>query len=266
MRRAILIAAVALGSGCIVETTPNRGDAAVYWSFWSTAAHGGFGDETWTSREVCASAGVDVIEITLVDPRGDALPAVRDWCVTSNDVPGALFTSLETGTWQYVLDGYRGDVLVFSDYPSLADPNEFTIYDGSDTVVDTYPAALYGDLELRFNVPTCISTDTVEFDLYDSGSVDPVYSTWRGTTNPPIAVGCTTTPFVIPSVPAAGTGVSTGEYELAGLAQVDSTGADVHFPACIPNWTQSSGTNTIISVTIDSAAAPGPTTYCSHVP
>jgi hypothetical protein len=254
MRRAIFIAAIALGSGCIISTSSNEGDATLYWSFWTTYSHGGFGTVSSTATQVCSQAGVDVIKITLIDPQGYALPISSGPCITGGtyDTPGIVFTALEPGVWDYQISGFRAGVEVFSD------AGTFNVYDQTDTVVDTNLTANYGDLELHFNVPTCVAGDTIEFDLVDT-TWGLLYSTYQGTTNPPVAVPCAG--LNIPSVPQFVSGISSGSYKLSNLVQLDNLGAAVSYPACIPNWTQPVGGKVLGTITIDSATSPG-ATYC----
>jgi len=254
VRLAIFIAA-ALGSGCIVGTT-SGGEASVYWSVWASATHGEFGSSSATATEVCAQAGVDAITLVLIDPTGVPLAPVSGACITGNDVPGTRFTGLGPGTWQFEIHGYRGTELVFEDVPADALDNAFDVRDGEVTVVDTTPAAIYWDLDLGFSVPTCTASETVAFDLVDVGTGHVVFSTHAGTTNPPVALGCTatTTTLTIPSVPPA-------TYALVHLAQVDAAGLDVHYPGCIPNWVQpGTASVTVPTVTIDGVSPP--LTYC----
>lgn len=250
-RIALALAAAALVSGCTIQTNPKSGSAVIYWSFWETQSHGTFGSESATASEVCGQAAVEQITITLVDPRGDTLTPVTDWCVTSNDVPGAVFDGLEPGDWHYFIDGFRGGILVFTDYRA------FTITAGNETVVDSTLMGVYWDLELDFTVPTCIASDTVELDLYDVGFGTRVYSTYAGTPNPPVAVSCVgPATLVIPSLPPAVSGKSSGSYKILNLVQAASNGTALHYPSCIPNWTQPSTANEVLAVTIDSATAP----------
>ena len=187
-RIALLLAAVGLGSGCIIETNGNQGDAIIYWSYWNSDLLGDFGSESATSTGLCAAAGVDEIEITLTDPAGDVRTPTSGSCVTGNDVPGARFVDLEAGTWDYYIAGYRGGVLVFEYW------DWFEVWEGDETLVDSNMTAIYYDLRIDYSAETCVDGDTIEFDLYDTGDlVSPVYSTYRGP-NPPVGVPCSTLP------------------------------------------------------------------------
>lgn len=238
-RLALLLAAVGLGSGCIIETTGNTGDAAIYWSYWNSDLLGAFGDTTWTATEVCAAAAVDEIEITLTDPAGDLRAPVSKPCVTINDVPGALFLDLEAGTWGYYIAGYRGGVLVFDYW------DRFQVYDGDETPVDADMTAIHWDLRIDYDTETCVAGDTIEFDLYDTRYVNPVYSTWRGTANPPVAVPCSTAgaTMFIPSVPSAA-------YAFSQLVQYSGLGVEVGWSTCSPTWTQPASTSKTVDVSI----------------
>lgn len=247
-RIALLLAAVGLGSGCVIETTGNTGDAVLYWSFWNSDLLRDFGSATATATEVCAAAAVDEIEITLTDPARYVRAPVSGPCVTGNDVPGALFVDLQAGTWDYYIAGYRGGVLVFDDWGS------FDVYDRDRTLVDSTMTAIYWDLRIDYATETCVAGDTIEFDLCDTRYVDPVYSTWRGTTNPPVAVPCSTAgaTMYLPSVPP-------GPYAFSRLVQVDALGEEVGWSTCSPTWTQPATTSKAVTVSIVDSIPPSPT-------
>lgn len=256
MRRAILIAAVVLGSGCVVQSSPTLGSATLYWSFWNSALLGNFGSITDTAAQVCGKAGVNQLDITLISPSGVAQPVSTGPCVTANGVPGTVFLDLSPGTWDYKIEGFRAGVLVFSeDSRVTAGAAPFVVNAGADAVVDTRPRAIYWDVQLNFTVPSCIATDTIEFNASDT-TYGVLYSTDLGRTNPPVRVGCLApASMVIPSVPPAVTGVSSGSYVLGNVRQLDKNGAVVNYPSCIPHWVQGA-TSTVVPVTINSGTNP----------
>lgn len=255
-RIALLLAAVGLGSGCVVQSSPTLGSATLYWSLWNSALLGNFGLTTDSATQVCAKAGVNQIDITLISPSGVAQPVSTGPCVTTNGVPGTVFLDLSPGTWDYRIEGFRAGVLVFSeDSRTTPGAAPFVVTAGNDIVVDTRPRAIYWDVQLNFTVPSCIATDTIEFNASDT-TYGVLYSTDLGTTNPPVRVGCLApATMVIPSVPPAVTGVSSGSYVLSNVRQLDKNGLLVNYPSCIPHWVQGAS-NTTIGVTINSGTNP----------
>jgi hypothetical protein len=248
-RLALLLVAVGLGSGCIIESTPNLGSAAIYWSFWNSDKLGNFGSTSSTATEVCAAAGVDGVDITLTSPSGVTLPVSTGPCKEYGDVPGTVFLDLDPGTWDYYIAGYRGSALVFQD------SGTFSVSNGNETVVDTLLTAIHKDVEIVYTTATCPTGGSIEFDLYDSVHVNPVYSTYAGTPNPAVAVPCAATAsMVIPSVAA-------GVYDFSPWVQYDSTGTPVRYSTCKPTWTQSATASK--TITVDLSALTSPTTFCS---
>lgn len=254
-RFALLLAAVGLGSGCIVETTPNLGEAAIYWSLWNSDRLGDFGSKASTATEVCAAAGVEDVDITLTSPSGVTLPVSTGPCIEAGDVPGTVFLDLDPGTWDYYIAGYRGGVLVFQD------SGTFSVSDGHRAIVDTHLTAIYYDVQINYTTATCPAGGSIEFDLYDSVHVNPVYSTYLGTVagpNPAVAVQCAASAsMVIPSVPA-------GLYDFSPWVQYDSTGTAVRYSTCKPTWEQFAVSKTI-TVSVTSLTPPSPTTgFCAQ--
>lgn len=248
MRAVILVAAVALGSGCIIENTPNLGSATIYWSFWHSDRLGDFGSTSMSASEVCGLAGVGEIDITLTSPAGIAQPVSTGPCVTGNDVPGAVFLDLEPGTWDYYVAGYRGGVLVFDASGS------FAVSDGNDTVVDMSPplAAKFFDVQVNYTTVACPAGGTIEFSLFDTRYSGPVYSTSAGP-NPRVSVPCAASAsMVIPSVQAA-------TYDFGPWIQSDAVGP-VHYSTCRPTWTQAA--NASKTITVDLSGTTSPTTFC----
>jgi hypothetical protein len=254
-RIALLLAAVGLGSGCIIESTPNLGSASIYWAFSSDRLPA-IGDFTDSAAVICAQAAVDEIEITLTTPAGDVIAPYYYGCDAGYDVPGARFLDLEPGTWDYYIAGYRGSVLVFDDWGS------FDAYDGSETIVESRLGALYWDVQVNYTVGSCYPGDTIEFDLYDTARASAVYSTYSGAVNPPVAVPClASSSMIIPSVAPYVAGVSSGSYEFSQWIQYDASSAVVAYSACVPTWTQPSSASKTVTVDV-TASTPGG--YCAQ--
>lgn len=248
MRHAILIAALALASACIIEPVDN-GRATLYWSFWASASLGDFGDVAWSATKICDAAAADVIELTLVDPRGDVVQPVRSRCVTASGVPAVELVGMQAGTWQYSADAFRGDVLVYSDHPANAADNTFTVVDGTTTEVDTRLAALHEDVQIGYTVSSVADCSRIEFELRDSTHAAPVYSTRPDTVDPTIDVACAASGSrVIPSVPP-------DTYELLPWVQYGMAGTPVKYSACSPSWTQSAFAGATVSVAVSADVA-----------
>lgn len=241
MRSVALIAAVILGSGCIIEAAPSTGGVDLFWSQWWSPSLGSFGDLSATSTEVCGAAAVNEIELTLTDPAGYVRSPDSGPCITSEDIPGVAYRDMEPGTWDYYLAGYRGNVLVFEDWGS------FDVFDGRTEEVDALPAAIFYDLRIDYTVEACAPGDSIEFDLYDDDVVAPIYSTYSGAVNPPVAVPCLASSWmIIPSFPGGG-------YTSSEWIQYDVGGFEVGYSDCAPTWTQSSFGD---AISVDVVAAP----------
>lgn len=250
--RGALLAGALLSAGCLIETGADLGGVDLYWSEWHSELLGDFGG--YTSDAVCPVAGVDAIEITLVDPAGDVREPVTRSCTTPNGAAGIAFRDLEAGDWQYGVAAYRGGELVFSD-PPPGDPwPSFSVENGETTVADARLVARYFDLQVDYQAEGCPSGGRIDFDLYATGDLEnPVYSTRNGP-NPPVTVPCDVLPkaWVIPSVP--GGTCAFGEW-----IQYDADGTEVGWSDCSPTWPQSSLASSTVSVDLVSVPTGG---YC----
>lgn len=250
--RGALLACALLSAGCLIETGGDLGGVDLYWSRWHSVLLGDFGG--YTAAAVCPVAGVDAIEITLVDPAGDVREPVTRSCSTPNGAAGIAFRDLEAGDWQYSVAAYRGGERVFSD-PPPGDPwPSFLVEDGETTVADARLAAIHFDLQIDYVAESCPAGGRVDFDLYATGDlVDPVYSTRDGP-NPPVTVPCSTLPasMVIPSVPA-------GAWAFGQWIQTDAGGLEVGWSDCSPTFTQSAFASSTVAVDLVGTPTGG---YC----
>jgi hypothetical protein len=250
---AILVTAVALAAGCLIESSPPEGSAAIYWTFWSQSL-GNIGAFTDAATPICTQAAVHDVGITLTTPAGDDLRASNGPCITANDVPGAAFNGLELGTWGYLLQGRRGGVTVFEK------SGTFVVRDGERTIVDEAPGgsrarALDGrwDVAVAYTTGACAAGDRLKFELIDTGGATRVvaFSTDDAVINPLVDVPCEhTQPFTIPAVPP-------GSYELTDWVHVTSAGTPVAYSSCRPAWTQTASATRELTVVV-TAADPAP--------
>lgn len=236
-RALAVVTALGLGSGCIIESSPNLGGAYVYWTFHSFLA-GNIGAFTDSSLVVCGLAGVDEIEITFTTPAGDVLAPVAGWCVTGNDVPGAAFYDMEPGTWDALVVGLRGGLPVFDTSVT------FNVYDGSNTTVDTRLEANYYDARVDYTVSDLGGCTGIELETFQGTSVTPFYTTYPATTDPGLDVVCAASGSrVIPSLPP-------GVYVMGPWVEYDSLGAFA-YSECNPTWTQPPSGDKVFSLAIN---------------
>ena len=247
-RAAILVTAVALASGCLIESRPPEGSVAIYWTFWSQSL-GNIGAFTDAATPICTQAAVHDVRITLTTPAGDVLRSSNGPCITSNDVPGAAFNGLELGTWGYLLQGRRGGVTVFEK------SGTFVVRDGERTIEDARALPLDGlwDVAVAYTTGLCAAGDRLKFELIDTGGATRVvaFSTDDAVINPLVDVPCEhTQPFTIPAVPP-------GSYEFTDWVHVTSAGTPVAYSQCRPAWTQAVSANIELTVVV-TEPAPAP--------
>lgn len=238
------VLALALGSGCIVESSPNRGGANIYWTFQSTLA-GDIGAFADSATVVCGLAGVDHLEITFTDPAGDVLAPSTVWCAPTSDVLGVAYLDMEPGTWGYDIAGLRSGVAVFGS------SGTFVVRDGADTNVDVRLGALYHDARVDYTVADLTGCDGIELTL-GLGSTT-VFTTLPTARNPGLDLACAASGSrVFPSL-------TPGVYEMGAMVEYGAAGRTagdvIAYSACNPTWTQLSTGDKTFSVAIDAAAA-----------
>lgn len=246
MRLATTLIAVALGSGCILQTNTDTGRVNFYWTFWSQSLDD-IGAFTDPATPICTRAGVDDVRIRLTTPSG-ATPYPLDWpCINPEDVPGAAYDGLEAGTWSWALEARRGGVTVFGA------SGTFEARDGERAVVLTRatPPPVNWDVTTSYTAPSCAAGDRLDFDLIatSGGARVKVFSTRDALVNPPVSLPCGAGAFTIPSV-------APGPYELSDWVQVDASGAPVAYGTCRPSWTQPNDTSVSLAVTVSASTPP----------
>jgi hypothetical protein len=244
---AVVAAAVALASGCLLEPDPPAGSAAIYWTFWSWSMNE-IGDVlTDGATSICTRAAVDEVRIALAGPAAENAEWYGGPCITPEDVPAAAFDGMPPGTWRYTLVARRGGVEVFEAQ------GELEVVDGERTIVDVRARPPPGHWDVAFTYATtgCVDGDRLRFELVDLATLRPFFSTDDAQVNPPVTVPCVhSEPFTIPSVPP-------GAYQSSDWVQVDAAGAvERRYSACRPNWTQTSTGSTAVDVDVSALAPP----------
>jgi hypothetical protein len=246
MRTAAFLAVLALAGGGCIESKPDIGSASIYWTFHSHLL-GDIGTVTDTATSVCAAAGVQDVQIALIDPDGMAHTPVTVSCITPNDVPGIAFRSLGVGTWKYDLVGRRAHVAAYEA------SGTFEVVKGMWGNVDVRADPLAGrwDVAVTFTAAACNAGDRLAFDLLSTaGGGSVAFTTRDDTVNPRITVPCALSgSFTIPSVEA-------GPYAFSAWERVDSGGATVAWSTCRPTWDQLSTADKALTVDLSAGAAP----------
>ena len=222
MKRALVIAAIALGVGCTSSPPPPAyANLTLYWHFVGAQGQQ-YGNGT-NANTGCAQAGVDSVQVTLTGPYGytstDDSP-----CVTSSGAPGITYPGVYAGPFTWTIVGRRNGLPVYS-------VTETNVNVAGDAVFDVAPAALYPDLNVTYTLPTgdtCNSPTAVQqmsFALFQGGSL---YLTNSGTSFFPLVCGDppSSNVFTVPSLPQGGytfryvaalNNVGTSLYQQCGL-------------------------------------------------
>ncbi|HSM92302.1 MAG TPA: hypothetical protein VLT47_05390 [Anaeromyxobacteraceae bacterium] len=242
-----LIAAIALGAGCVLQQQTDTGRVDVYWAFWSPSL-GNIGTFEDAAVDVCTKAAVDDVRITLVDPARVAREPSEHPCIPSYGTPGAAFTGLEAGTWDVLVEGRRGGVKVFEAWGT------FEAADGTRAVVEArgVPPPGNWDVVASYSTGACATGDRLDFDLVDTGGAARrvAFSTHDAAVNPPVSVPCGAGAVTIPSV-------APGPYELSGAVQVNGPGTVTYaFATCRPAWTQPADATVTVPVTVTASVPP----------
>jgi hypothetical protein len=246
-RRAALIAAVALASGCLLQEKTDTGRVDVYWTFWSQSLRdiGAFDDK---ATDICTKAGVDDLRLTFTNPANDVLQPSDHPCIDPQDVPGAAFTGLQAGTWGVLIEARRGGVKVFEKWET------FVAADGhrAEVLARAVPPDRNWDVVASYTTGTCATGDRLDFELIDTSGATRVkaFSTHDSSVNPPVNVPCGPGSITIPSV-------APGSYEFSDWVHVDATGATAYEHSfCRPAWTQPNDASVPVSVRVTEPAPP----------
>jgi hypothetical protein len=247
MRRAVLILASALASGCLLQEKTDTGRVDVYWTFWSQSL-GDIGAFDDTATDICTKAGVDDLRLTFTNPANDVVQFTEHPCIDSQDVPGAAFTGLAAGRWGVLVEARRGGVKVFEKWET------FVAADGERAAVLARAVApdRNWDVVASYATGNCATGDRLDFDLVDTSGAARVktFSTHDRSVNPPVTVPCGVGTITIPSV-------APGSYEFSDWVHVDASGTTAYaYSSCRPAWTQPSDASVPISVKVTEPVPP----------
>jgi hypothetical protein len=245
----LLATAVILASGCTLDTRPDAGSVAIYWTFRSPAL-GEIGDVTRdTATAICTLAAVHDVRITLTDPTGVELLPSDGPCIEVGDVPGAAFADLMPGTWGFKLQARRGGRVVFED------AGFFVVEVDHRTIVDVRASPVGGawDVVVDYATTGCSPGDRMRFTLNEVVDTARIvrFATDDAGINPPADVACDHTgSFILPAVQA-------GSYEFSDWVQVDAAGGlAAHYNVCRETWTQLDHANTSLSLDVSATVPP----------
>lgn len=251
LRASPILVAVALSSGCLIDSRPPEGSVAIYWAFWAQSLGDIGGATSDKASVICTVAAVHDVRITLTTPAGEVLLPSNGPCMDPSDiydVPGAAFESLEPGSWGYFLEGRRGGVTVFEAN------GEFEVRDGERTIVADFwagPPNGFWDVVVPYTTGTCAVGDRLRFDLIDSATLAKTFSTDDARVNPNVDVPCGSGTFTIPSV-------APGSYEFSDWVQVAANGSAKAYGVCRESWTQSNTASTTLPAVDLTASVPSP--------
>lgn len=218
MKRLITLAAVALGSGCVVSSQGppiGTGTVTFYWKFVNSQGQT-YGDYS-AANTGCAAAGVDQVRVTIFEAGGNFVQTFN--CVqASNGVPGVTVLDFLPGSYPWTLDGLRGGLTVYADSGTATVTSSFP-----DAVANGVLGASYGDLNVSYTLPvgaTCAGLSEIAFRLYTD--TVPPFLEYSSDFN--ALVPCNQGVFVVPSL-------APGSYFFHFIAAIDSLGTS-HYQVC----------------------------------
>lgn len=214
MKRFAMLAAAALGSGCVVssEVPPiGTGTVTLYWRFVNSQLQT-YGDYS-PANPGCAAAGVDQVRVTILEAGGSFVQTFS--CVqAANGVPGVTVLDFLPGAYPWTLEGLRGGLTVYSDSGTATVTSSFP-----DAVVNGVLGASYSDFNVFYTLPvgaTCAGIAEIAFQLY-TDTISPFleYSDQN------VLVPCSQGGFVVPSL-------SAGNYFFRFIAAITSGGTSLY--------------------------------------
>jgi hypothetical protein len=217
MRRVALMAMFGiLAVGCGGGSSGPSTSITFYWSFVGAQGQE-YGDGTQNDSG-CLGAGVESVVVTLWDPSGVQLSPQEFDCEDAvSGVPGiSLYVNNGPGTYGWAVDAMRNGEPVYSDEGTVA------VVEGDDVIQDAFAAALYADLNVYYDLPTCSGIDRMAIALYEDTTADWLlaYSTDLGP-NPPFVIPCGTS-FIVPSLP------TPADYRVHFLSALNVNGEAVY--------------------------------------